>query len=178
MKSLLQACTRQVRAYCNTSKEPWRSLATESLFTTQNSMHFSCLLSFLTSRVCAIQETSTQDTAGPHTSKNVADLSRGSMSRQYSLRSQQSAQSRRRSTAPPGPAPQSWTASAKAAEDTAPSASDGTTSKEEKGMPGQEGASASSQQTRPLSQVPQSPFEQWRAGGDSAHRDQPKVHAH
>lgn len=135
-----------------------------------HSSYLSLFLSVPTSTVCAIQApTLARDSGASHTSRNMADLSRRSMSRQYS----------RRSPAPPGAAPQqSSTAPAKAAEDTAARASDGTTSKEEKGKSVQEGASASSQQAGPLSQVPQSPFEHWRSGGDSAHRDQPKVNAY
>ena len=134
-----------------------------------------------TSKLCTIQDTSTQETGAPDTSRNMASLSRSSMSRQYSLRSQHSSQVNRRSPAPPEAAPQhSSSTPTKPAEDTAPRASDGVPSKEENGRFGQEGGSASSQQAHvggqgiPLSQVPQSPFEEWRAG-DSTHRDQPQV---
>lgn len=137
-----------------------------------------------TSKLCATQDTSTQETGAPDTSRNMASLSRSSMSRQYSLRSQHSSQVNRRSPAPPEAAPQhSSRALTKPAEDTAPRASDGVPSKEENRKFGQEGGPASSQHANfggqgvPLSQVPQSPFEQWRAGGDSTHRDQPQVAA-
>lgn len=103
------------------------------------------------------------------------------MARQRSLRPHHS----RRSPAPPEAAPQqSSKAPAKAAEDKAPQAIDGVPSKEDKGRSGQEGAPASSQQAdvgeqgMPVSKVPQSPFEQWRAGGDSTDRDPPKVNAY
>lgn len=103
------------------------------------------------------------------------------MSRQHSLRSHLS----RKSPAPPEAAPQqSSKVPAKASKDKAPMASDGVASKENKGRSGQEEASASSQQANvggqgiSLSKMPQSPFEQWRAGGDSTHRDHPKVNAY
>lgn len=131
---------------------------------------------FSTSQFCEIQDTSTQDTGPPRESGTLTDRSG---SRQDSLRS----------PAPPESA--SWQnpeASANTADDKSPKEGDATLSEEDKGKAAAEGPSRTGSQGGARTdggaqgtggpEVPQSPFEQWRAeggSGSSAQKGQTKV---
>ena len=138
------------------------------------------------SKLCAFQDTPSQDSRVSQTPRNVADPPQRSMSRQYSLRSHHSLQASRRT--PEAPPPQHYSrapaeAAVKAADDKAPKAGDDVPSKEEEGKkPGQEGASTTSEgeakgavRGQGISQVLKSPFDLWRAEGSSSHKDQTAV---
>lgn len=160
-------CYVMVVSHVNNAMSQWHTLL---------SSHFSA-----TSKFCGIQDTSTQDPEPPRESGTLTDQSHRSMSGQHSLRSHQSLQAR--SPAPPASA--SWqnpeasaeagaAAGAAAADDKAPKESDATLSEGDKGKAAREGPSMTSSQGGPRADagaqgtsVSKSPFEQWRAEGQS-----------
>ena len=179
-EKIAQGVPKQLHLCCNTLGVFWlRRTFLQTAFQTAArhqiawTFPFAVISCLPSSKVRVIQDTSIQDSPAPRTSRNMAESSRRSMSHQHSLRSRHSSHANHRPLAPPGAT----------AGDKAFRADNATQHKEETGRSSQEGASADSQQANvggqgiPRSQVPDSPFEQWRDGGDSARRDQPKVNA-